>query len=190
MMMNPNKFYLHCTKCGYNMPDFTEWFSHMQKCPKCGCNIVDVKYYRDYNDIKSLIQDKRTVVDNVWHYFDFLPLNDPKNAISRGEGAIPLDRWSFLEKYAKKQYGIDIEVYAYRNDLNQGTGTFKDVAAAVTASVLKENNIKEFCVASTGNIANAFAHYLAEAGISLSVFIPNDALLANEAEVNSYGQKI
>ena len=81
-------------------------------------------------------------------------------------------------------------MHAYRNDLNQGTGTFKDVAAAVAASVLKENGVKEYCVASTGNIANAFAHYLAEAGISLSVFVPNDALIANEAEVNSYGQRL
>jgi threonine synthase len=67
---------------------------------------------------------------------------------------------------------------------------FKDVAAAVAASVLKENGIREYCVASTGNIANAFSHYLALAGISLSVFIPDDALKANEAGVGCYGQRV
>jgi threonine synthase len=188
--MKDTKFYLQCTQCGYHVADFKEWFGSMQKCPKCGSTIVDVKYNKDYNELKNLIKSSNGEAKNVFHYFDFLPLNKKENIISRGEGVIPLEKWDFLKKYAKEACNIDIEVHAYRNDLNQGTGTFKDVAAAVAASVLKENGVKEYCVASTGNIANAFAHYLAEAGISLSVFIPNDALKANEAEVNSYGQKI
>lgn len=188
--MSKNKFYLHCTQCGYNIPDFNEWFEHMQKCPKCGCTIVDVKYNRDYSEIKKLINTKNGEAQNVFHYLDFLPLNNPENIITRGEGVIPLEQWSFLEKFAKDQYNLDIKVHAYRNDLNPGTGTFKDVAAAVAASVLKENGIKEYCIASTGNIANAYAHYLADAGISIAVFVPQDALKANEAEVNSYGQRL
>lgn len=188
--MTKNKFHLHCTKCGYDVPDFKEWFGNMQKCPKCGSTVVDVQYNKDYSELLKLIQVKNGEAKNVFHYFDFLPLNDRENIISRGEGVIPLELWSFLEQFAKEAYGLDIKVYAYRNDLNQGTGTFKDVAAAVAASVLKENGVKEYCVASTGNIANAFSHYLADAGISLSVFVPNDALKANEAEVNSYGQRI
>ncbi len=187
--MTQSKFFLNCTKCGYNIADFSEWFAHMQKCPKCGSTIVDVKYNRDYNQLKNLIS-VNTEPKSLWHYFDFLPLNDKKNIITRGEGVIPLERWEFLEQFAKNKYNLNIKVHAYRNDLNPGTGTFKDVAAAVAASVLKENGIKEYCIASTGNIANAYAHYLADAGISLAVFVPNDALKANEAEVNSYGQKL
>lgn len=188
--MSTGKFYLHCTSCGYDIPDFSEWFAHMQKCPKCGKNIVDVKYNKDYSQIKDLITSKAGDAKNVFHYFDFLPLNKRANIISRGEGVIPLENWDFLAKYAKDKYGLDIKVHAYRNDLNPGTGTFKDVAAAVASSVLKENGVKEFCIASTGNIANAYSHYLAEAGISIAVFVPEDALIANQAEVNSYGQKL
>ncbi len=185
-----SKFHLHCTKCGYDIPDFKEWFDYMQKCSKCGCTIVDVEYSRDYSELKNLINAKNGDVKSIWNYFDFLPLNDKNNAISRGEGVIPLERWAFLEKFAKEEYGINIKTHAYRNDLNPGTGTFKDVAAAVAASVLKENGVTEFCIASTGNIANAYAHYLAEAGISIAVFVPREALMANEAEVNSYGQRL
>jgi threonine synthase len=188
--MANKKFYLHCTKCGYDIPDFKEWFANMQKCPKCECTVVDVKYNRDPQELKDLILSKDKKANNVWNYFDWLPLNNPENMITRGEGVIPLERWDFLEKYAKDKLGLNIKVHAYRNDLNPGTGTFKDVAAAVASSVLKENEIKEFCIASTGNIANAYSHYLAEAGISLAVFVPNDALKANEAEVNSYGQRL
>jgi len=188
--MSDKKFYLHCKQCGHDIADFKEWFDHMQKCSKCGNAIVDVKYNRNPEELRKLILSKDKEPKNLWHYFDFLPLNNRENMITRGEGIIPLERWSFLEKYAKNNYGISIKVNAYRNDLNPGTGTFKDVAAAVASSVLKENGVKEFCIASTGNIANAYSHYLAEAGVSLAVFVPNDALKANEAEVNSYGQKL
>ena len=185
--MNNTKFHLHCRKCGADIPGFKEWFANNQKCPHCGGTYVDVKYHRDYSELKKLI-DTKEHVENVWHYFDFLPLIDKKNEISHTEGAIPVDRWEFMEKFAKKYYNLDITVRAYRNDLNQGTGTFKDVAGAVTASVLKENGVKDYCVASTGNIANAFAHYFAEAGINLGVFVPEDTLKINEAEINTYGQ--
>ncbi len=181
---------MHCTECAYDIADFTEWFEHMQQCPKCGCKIVDVKYNTDYSKLKDLIFNPSSEPKNVFHYLDFLPLNDAENIITRGEGVIPLERWSFLEKYAKDKYDLDIKVHAYRNDLNPGTGTFKDVAAAVASSVLKENGVKEYCIASTGNIANAYSHYLAEGGTSIAVFVPQDALKANEAEVNSYGQKL
>ncbi len=184
-----NKFYLHCPKCKHNTPNFKEWYANNQQCSECGNNFVDVKYNIDYEELKKLISTKENI-KNLWHYFDFLPLNNKENIITRGEGVIPLERWQFLEKFAKEHYNIDIKVHAYRNDLNPATGTFKDVAAAVTASVLKENGIKEFCIASTGNIANAYAHYLTEAGVSVSVFVPQEALFANEVEINSYGQRL
>ncbi len=37
--------------------------------------------------------------------------------------------------------------------------------------------------------ANAFAYYLSKAGISLSAFIPSDALKMNGAGVSYYGQR-
>ena len=178
-----------CRECGQHIDNFSQWFSFRQKCPSCGKNWVDVKYNIPISGIKNLI-NANTNNNSFFHYFDYLPLNDKRYIISSGEGAIPVDIWKFPEKFALEKYGINCKVWAYRNDLNMGTGTFKDVAAAMAASVLKENNIKDYSVASTGNIASAFAHYLAMAGISLSVFIPNDALKANEAEINSHGQRV
>lgn len=189
-MKENKKFILRCEKCQYEVQNFREWFGHLQKCPKCGNKVVYAEYYRNINDLNSLIKEEHSKAKNVFHYFDFLPLYNAENIITAGEGVIPVERWGFLEEFAKKYYNKNIEVVTYRNDLNPGTGTFKDVAAAITASVLKENDVKEYCVASTGNIANAFSHYLAKAGISLTVFIPDDALKANEAEVSTYGQRV
>jgi len=188
--MNNGKFYFICRECGTRIEGFPEWYKQGQKCSSCGNKWVDVKYNDNYAWIPELISASNGRPASLFHYIDYLPLLDSKHIVTEGEGVIPVDRWSFLESYAKEVYGLDITVLAYRNDLNPATGTFKDVAAAVVASTLAENGISEYCVASTGNIANAFAHYMAKAGISLSVFIPGDALKANEAGVSCYGQRV
>jgi len=185
-----HKYYFICRTCGNKIEGFEQWFHDGQKCPSCGGKWVDVRYVNHYLKLTDLINNRAAHPDSVFHYFDYLPLLDRNNIVSEGEGVIPVDRWKFLEEFALNHYGIDLTVLAYRNDKNPGTGTFKDVAAAVAASVLKENGIKEYCVASTGNIASAFAHYLALADISLSVFIPEDALKSNEAGVGCYGQRV
>lgn len=188
--MDIAKFHFICRNCGNKIEGFGQWFAEGQKCTACGGKWVDARYSNDYLKLPDLINNRASHPDSLFHYFDYLPLNNRNNIITEGEGVIPVDRWKFLEDFALENYGVDITVLAYRNDENPGTGTFKDVAAAVAASVLKENGINEYCVASTGNIANAFAHYLALAGISLSVFIPDDALKANEAGVGCYGQRV
>ncbi len=188
--MPDSKYYFKCRSCGSITESFKDWFKAGQKCHSCGHKWVDVKYNTDLEKIKDLIRDDQNEANSVFHYFDFLPLDNRDNIITEGEGSINIDRWEFLERFAKDKYGLDLEVLAYRNDTNPGTGTFKDVAASVAASVLKENGIKQYCIASTGNIANAFSHYLAKADISLAVFIPDDALKANEAGVSCYGQRV
>ncbi|MBT3207959.1 MAG: pyridoxal-phosphate dependent enzyme [Bacteroidetes bacterium] len=184
------KFHLKCKKCNHIINDFAEWFSFKQKCPECENKWVDVEYSRNVQDVVEKIKQNEKKPESFWQYFDFLPLMEKSNIISQGEGVIPVDRWDFFEEFAKQKYNINCKVFAYRNDLNGGTGTFKDVAAAMAASVLKENGVKQYAVASTGNIATAFSHYLALAGISLSVFIPSDALKAHESEISSYGQRV
>ena len=182
------KFQLVCKACGHITKDMSEWFKNGQKCSACDGKFVKVEYERNIEHVKQLIANNKG--ESVFDYFDFLPLKDKSNIITSGEGTIPVEHWDFLDKYAKETYGIDCKVNVYRNDMNPGTGTFKDVAASIAASVLKENGIKQFAIASTGNIASAYSYYLAKAGISLSVFIPQDALMSNEAEISSYGQKV
>ncbi len=182
------KYYFVCKKCGQKINGFKEWYAAGQKCPSCGNNFVDTKYNSDPQKLKNLIFTKDRV-ESLWHYFDFLPLDNKENIVSAGEGVSPTDRWEFLEEFAKKQYGLDIKVFAMRHNYNQATRTFKDIAGTLAASVLKECGITNYAVASTGNTANAFSHYLAKAGINLYVFMPKDAVADNIASVSSYGQK-
>jgi threonine synthase len=184
------KYTLVCTTCGKVFEDFTEWFNVGQVCPVCRKNRVEVSYSADYQLIKKLIYDKHRTDFSIWHYFDFLPLKNRENIVAAPEPLLGLDRWGFLEEFAKQHFGVDCKVHAFRNDEHYATGSFKDPGAMLAAAVLKEAGRSEYVVASTGNVANAFAYYMAKAGISLSAFIPQDALPLNGAGVSCYGEKV
>ncbi len=181
------KYHLQCVACGHVTSDFGEWFTQNQQCPDCGSKHSEVWYTSDYEELSQIIHQR---VESFWQYFPFLPLSDPSNIITCIEGGIPIERWGFLEEFAKEQYNLNIEVHVCRNDLNGGTGTFKDVSASLAASLFKEYGIEQYCVASTGNTATSYATYLSMAGVNCSVFLPDNALKASEAFISAYGQQV
>lgn len=181
------KYQLRCTKCGYITPSFGKWFEQNQACPKCGCKHAEADYFSDYTKLPDFYKGHP---ESFWHYFDFLPLENKENIVSCKEGAIPIESWDYLSKYAAEKFGIDCKVYMYRNDLNGGTHTFKDVAGSMAASILKENGVKEYCVASTGNTATAFSKYLSLAGIHFTVFVPNQVCQDSVEEMQRWGQTV
>jgi threonine synthase len=182
------KYYFRCVSCGQIIAGFGEWFSSGKKCAGCGKERIEAFYY-DYSKLKSLIYSKENDVNTIWRYYDYLPLENKNNIVSCGEGNITTERWDFLEKYASS-LNINCKVWVYRNDENYATGTFKDAGASLAASVLKEYGVENYVVASTGNVANAFARYMSKAGISLYAFIPGNALAMNSAGVSYYGQRV
>ncbi|MCQ2296447.1 MAG: pyridoxal-phosphate dependent enzyme [Bacteroidales bacterium] len=163
------KYQLVCKNCGKVIGDFATWFQQDQKC-RCGSTYAEVEYLEQ----PSLPQDFVTECSSNYQelYFSLLPLLRRENIVSIGEGTVPIERWTHLEAVARKQY-INCKVYVVRNDLNAGSGTFKDISAALAASVLKENGVKDYCLASTGNAGTAFATYLAKAGIHFTEFAPS-----------------
>ena len=178
------KYRLICTQCGHDCGTFSEWFANGQKCPKCSCARAEGEYSADIPAPKKGF--KGSFLEK---YFDILPLESRENIVSFGEGCVPIERYGSLEKWAREECGVECEIYLVRNDLSEGTGTFKDPAAAMAASLLKEHGINRYCIASTGNSATAFACYLAKAGIACTVFMPIDASPDSIAQIREYGQE-
>lgn len=180
------KFQLVCKKCSKVIDDFATWFKQDQKCT-CGCGYVEVEYINPPQMTRdSLNSDTDNFQD---FYFDYLPIQNKDNIVSYGEGMIPIQRWSHLEKMAA-EYDVNCEVYVYRNDLNGASGTFKDISAALAATVLKENNVSSYCLASTGNAAVSFATYLAKAGVKFDVFLPSFADPDSISTIQRTGQHL
>ena len=181
------KYYLKCVACGYVTKDFSDWFSANQECVQCKSKHAEVWYHTDYDSFKNLLLQHP---ESFWHYFDFLPLCDKNNVVSCNEGAIPIEKWDFLSNYAQKEFGVLCNVLVYRNDLNGGTNTFKDVAASLAASLFKEHGINHYTIASTGNTATAYSKYLSLAGVTLSVFVPDCIVQDSVNEMRSYNQDV
>ena len=181
------KYFLSCLGCGCEIKDFSVWFGHNQFCPACGGRHVEAVYSADYSKFKDLLKGR---ADNFWHYFDFLPLEDKVNIVSFDEGAVALEEWEFLNRYAVDNHGIHCRVFAYRNDLNGGTNTLKDVSASMTTSVLKEKGMTRYCTSSTGNSATAYARYMSEAGIRFTNFAPATTNQATIDEIRAYNQEV
>ena len=189
-MSDRMKFHLVCNACGTAIDGFAAWFRAGQRCPACGSGTADVRYEAGPGALARLIDKKTPAVEGLWHYFDVLPLNDRVNIVTANEGLVPIDRWEFLEEYAKTRFGLECKVYAHRHDDNYPTGTFKDLSGSVVASVLKEIGVKDYVAASTGNIGVAFARYLNAAGVGLYAFIPENSSPAQEAEIACFGQRV
>lgn len=178
------KYQLRCKKCGKVISDFATWFKQDQKCD-CGSGYAEVEYLEPLH-----VPAEGPATDSYQdYYFGMLPIADRRDVVSFGEGLIPIERWDNLEAYAK-QKGIDCKVYVYRNDLNRGSGSFKDIGAALAATVLKENGVKEYCLASTGNAGVAFATYAAKAGIRFTEFAPNCIDPATVEAIRKVGQPV
>jgi len=193
MMINMNdqkKFHLKCKRCGGEIEDFYSWFKFGQRCPECSSDYVWTVYQDGQLYLKRSLINHELRMRGLWRYFNVLPLTDPENIVSSGEGDVDVQRWPFLELLARKYFQVDCNVFAHRHDNNPSTGTFKDLSGSVVASVLKENKIGEYVVASTGNIGVSFSRYLSAAGITLYPFIPSGASNAQEAEISCFGQAV
>jgi threonine synthase len=184
------KFGLRCVLCGAEIGGFARWFGADQRCPDCGSDRADVIYRSAPKRIQPLFDEPFPALTGMWRYFDVLPIEDRGHIVTAGEGLVPIDRWEFLEEYARKRFHIRCRVHAHRQDDNYATGTFKDLSGSVVASVLKEIGIRSFAASSTGNTAVAYARYLTAAGISFYAFVPENASITQAAEVGCFGQNV
>tara|TARA_B110000285_G_C15142779_1_gene632188 strand:+ start:5308 stop:6636 length:1329 start_codon:yes stop_codon:yes gene_type:complete len=182
------KFYLKHTSTKEEIT-IEEWFDRCLKNNDYSKEHFEVYY----PSIEKKLINKRNFHNNnigMWKYFDLLPLNDENNIISSGEGNVAIENWEFLEKIAQEKFNLNIKVYAQRHDNHSSTGTFKDLAGSLVASGLKEAKVKNYVVASTGNIATSFSRYLSDANINFYAFIPKNSSKMQEAEISCFGQKV
>lgn len=123
-------------------------------------------------------------VASLWRYREVLPVDDPQNILTLGEGMTPL-----LEA---KRLGAELgmsNLFIKDESLNP-TASFKARGMAVAISMAKELGVKKLAVPSAGNAAGALAAYAAKAGIPAFIFMPNDTPTANIVECRQMGAHV
>ena len=171
--------HLECTVCGKS-------YSHQQLIGVSPCceKVLFARY-----DLAKLGReiDRDSLVnrpDTMWRYAELLPVEDPGNIVTLGEGGTPLIKTANL---AQKLGMTDL--YIKEEGLNP-TGTFK--ARGISAAVSKSTELgaRGFTMPSAGNAAGAAAAYGARAGMETKVFMPQDAPDANKKETLVAGSEL
>ncbi len=120
----------------------------------------------------------------LWRYAEVLPVDDPANRVSLGEGMTPLLKTERLGQ----QLGLK---HLYLKDESQNpTGSFKARGMTAAVSMAKELGAKKLAVPSAGNAAGALAAYAAKAGLSAFIFMPQDTPQANIIECQQTGAHV
>lgn len=172
-------FSYKCTACNYT----AEYTELMGACPQCGEEWLDLIY--NFNETaytwqRELPYRERT----MWRYFELLPLRERKHIVSLGEGWTPLLRADNLGSMLGQRH-------IFIKDERQGpTASFKDRQASLAISVLKEADIREMVVASTGNVAISYSAYCARSGIKLWAFLDTNVPHEKMREVALYGTEV
>ena len=151
-MSNPRITKMVCSWCGKEYDPQ----SNPYQCETPNCKgRLDIIY--DYEVIKSLI-DKTTLkqrAPGVWKYFELLPLRDPKNIVTLGEGGTPL---LTSKRLAEK---LNMTQLFIKEETRSPTGSFKDRPMTVGVSKAVEDGAKVLATASSGNAAAGMAAYAA-----------------------------
>ena len=170
--------HLECPKCNATY----ESEQRTQLC-RCGSPLL-VRY--DLKKVKRTFRKKALVSrrENLWRYWELLPVNKEENMVSLGEGMTPLIHL----KNSGPKLGVN---HLYLKD--EGlipTGTFKARGAAVGVSRAKELGIKVLAMPTNGNAGGSWAAYCAKAGIKAIIVMPQDAPMINRKEVAITGAEL
>ncbi len=118
---------------------------------------------------------------NMWRYREVMPVIDPSNIVTLGEGFTPLHVAGRLGPY------LGMSSLLIKDEGVNPTGSFKARGLSAAVSKARELGQMKLTMPSAGNAAGAMSAYAAAAGIEAHVYMPSDAPMANQIECLAYG---
>ncbi|MDP6549346.1 MAG: threonine synthase [Dehalococcoidia bacterium] len=163
--------HLECTQCGKTYPA-----GALSTVSPCCTKVLYARY-----DLPKLAREvDRDAIERrpggMWRFAELLPVEDPRNVVTLGEGGTPLLEAANLGK----RLGLS-RLFIKEEGLNP-TGTFKARGISAAVSRAGELGATGFTMPSAGNAAGAAAAYCARGGLGLKVFMPRDVPDANKKE--------
>lgn len=126
----------------------------------------------------------RNAPGNMWRYAPVLPVNEPRNVVTLGEGMTPLVP---TRRLGARLGAHDLWV---KDEGVNPTGSFKARGLSCALSMAKELGVRKIAIPSAGNAAGAAAAYAAAAGIESHIFMPGDVPQANFIECKAAGAQV
>ena len=145
-------------------------------CAECG-KVLYPRYDLEEaaaNLDRDMLKDRPA---NMWRYFEVMPVRDPANVVTLGEGFTPIFK---AERFGPEMGCSDLHI---KDEGVNPTASFKARGLSAAVSKAKELGITKITMPSAGNAAGAMTAYAAKAGIESYVFMPKDAPESNQKEV-------
>ncbi|MGB8648762.1 MAG: threonine synthase [Anaerolineae bacterium] len=170
-MMQSFLSHLECTQCGRRC-SADELHT---TCPSCG-KVLFARYDLDAARRSFSKSDLAGRPWTMWRWFELMPVRNPANIVTLGEGMtplLPLRRLGLAHGFAS--------LYVKDEGLNP-TGSFKARGLSAAVSKAQELGVRAVAIPSAGNAAGALAAYGTAAGMDTYVFMPEDAPTINKLE--------
>jgi threonine synthase len=113
-----------------------------------------------------------------------MPVEEPENVVSLGEGGTPLVS---AERLGASGNFSDLWI---KEESGNPTGSFKARGLSAAVSKGKELGFRRIAVPSAGNAGGAAAAYAARAAIECDVFLPEDTPALFRVECERYGARV
>lgn len=170
--------HLECTNCFQTYPASDP----ATTCPACG-RVLYARYDLE-RAAKTMTPDAlATRPWDMWRYAEILPLLDPANRASLGEGGTPL----LPAPRLGAAFGLDHLLI--KDEGRNPTGSFKARGLGMAVSKARELGVTTVGIPSAGNAGAAMAAYAARAGLEAVVAMPADVPEAMKAECVAFGAR-
>ncbi len=121
---------------------------------------------------------------SMWRYHEVLPLDDPDERVTLGEGFTPLLAATRLGER------LGLPHLLIKDEANNPTGSFKARGLSMAVSMARALGATDVCLPSAGNAGSALAAYAARAGLRAHVFLPRDIAELFVLETAAYGAHV
>ena len=158
-----------------------------QKCQQCGSEYgLDImvsacpacKGRLDYHHKGQYNGQVNKDSNSLWRNFDLIPLNEPDNICSLGEGGSEIIEVEELGPYVN-----NARVFVMMDSEKNPTGVFKDREASIIMSRCKELGMDNLVFYSTANTGRSYTHYAANMGLRTFLFMPRQCHYKNTKHI-------
>jgi threonine synthase len=152
-------------------------------CPDCQSPIL-VNY--DLSEARRQVDrsEIHSRLKGMWRWHEILPVLDPQNMVSLGEGDTALLRLPHVGKT------LGLENLFVKDESSNPTGSFKARGLSAAISKAKELGIKKVIIPTAGNAGGAMAAYAARADMQAMIYMPKDTPRANMEESRMAGAEV
>jgi threonine synthase len=169
--------HLACTKCGA----LYERERRVNVCPVAECSgALFPRYHPGRIDREAAVSRPRS----IWRWHEMMPVEDPANVVTLGEGGTPLLR---ADRLAARHGFADLWI---KDEAANPTASFKARGLSAAVSKAKELGHGKIALPTAGNAGGAAAAYAARAGMECHVFMPRDTPPVFRIECERYGANV